>query len=837
MSPNKKNSEAFANTAQGPIEYMLITGVAILIVAITTIALTSTTATGQTQTTQATTTSSNAYTGLEQIMDSMTSENGGGGTQTTAGLTCETIHETKPSFGGGIYWIDPNGGDPSDAYQTYCSMTTNDRYWVSGTGNWTDATAHWATSSGGAPVTANLPTQADNCIIDKASGFSSGGTITIDSSQSNCNNFIAISGHNYTINATNTMNIYGSLQLENGTIIGGNASFNLLATSSGKTITTAGKALKNIIFNGSGGVWTLQDNLSADNSITITAGTLDVGSGKTITALNNLTINGGNINATSNDISITTGTLNHTTGTISTTTSGNIMLNGSGAYVLGNINSIGDLTIGSATIPSKITQTSSTTISGTIINLISVGDIGAGTTTPIAFGPHITVNASTTDGNIYLTRNSGDLSLGTILTSGVLKQIYLNTTTSGNISVGSVNAGSGTVTIIGAEFITDPNGTTINVTGGALFVTDRNGIDLDTSVNSIVATMSGTGTINIDEFDAVTLTNVTTANGAIIITAGGTMTATRVRAGGVNAAVTLTTTAGDIVCGLITATGSAVTLKAAGAIIDGNGVTVNVIASILTMTSTSGIGGIGTNVDTIFASLSGPGNIAIEEANAVTISNMSTNNGSITITAGGTIQATLVRAGGAGSNVSITTTSGDINVGLVTASSGTVTLKAAGTILDYNKGTVNVISMNFIFTAGSMTDDIETNVATITATTTGTGAIMFNESNAVTLANITNNTGAIKMVIAGKTIINRIAAGGAVDVNVWTITTDGNIFVMGPITSGGSITLTSTANIYVGASLTAGNGIVNLNHGVAYKAYCCNYTSPSCDVQSCTWVS
>lgn len=42
------------------------------------------------------------------------------------------------------------------------------RYWVGGTGNWSDATNHWASVSGGTPNAANLPTASDTVNFDQA---------------------------------------------------------------------------------------------------------------------------------------------------------------------------------------------------------------------------------------------------------------------------------------------------------------------------------------------------------------------------------------------------------------------------------------------------------------------------------------------------------------------------------------------------------------------------------------------------------------------------------------------------------------------------------------------
>lgn len=51
------------------------------------------------------------------------------------------------------------------------------RYWVGGSGNWSDDTNHWATSSGGSPGGGNKPGTADTAIFDASSGS---GTCTVD---------------------------------------------------------------------------------------------------------------------------------------------------------------------------------------------------------------------------------------------------------------------------------------------------------------------------------------------------------------------------------------------------------------------------------------------------------------------------------------------------------------------------------------------------------------------------------------------------------------------------------------------------------------------------------
>src|SRR5437867_2641894 len=48
------------------------------------------------------------------------------------------------------------------------SAQAAERYWVGGTGNWSDNTNHWAASSNGSPG-ASTPSASDNCNFDGSS--------------------------------------------------------------------------------------------------------------------------------------------------------------------------------------------------------------------------------------------------------------------------------------------------------------------------------------------------------------------------------------------------------------------------------------------------------------------------------------------------------------------------------------------------------------------------------------------------------------------------------------------------------------------------------------------
>jgi hypothetical protein len=84
-----------------------------------------------------------------------------------------------------------------------------DRYWIGGTGNWSD-TDHWSYTSGGSGG-ATLPDSTKNVFIDENSGFGSGGTITLDynSVYADIHDLTCSSGHTYSINKGGSGTSYG----------------------------------------------------------------------------------------------------------------------------------------------------------------------------------------------------------------------------------------------------------------------------------------------------------------------------------------------------------------------------------------------------------------------------------------------------------------------------------------------------------------------------------------------------------------------------------------------------------------------------------------------------
>jgi len=144
------------------------------------------------------------------------------------------------------------------------------RYWVGGTATW-NATAgtKWSTTSGGASGSA-IPTSADDVFLDASSGV-----VTVTTSTGAVCLSLDCTGFTGTFNTSSfNLNIYGSLTLVAGMTLAANPIFSLNATDS-RTITTGGKTLSGVSFDGAGGTWTLQDNYLSTGTFNLFIGTFN----------------------------------------------------------------------------------------------------------------------------------------------------------------------------------------------------------------------------------------------------------------------------------------------------------------------------------------------------------------------------------------------------------------------------------------------------------------------------------------------------------------------------------------------------------------------------------
>lgn len=306
-----------------------------------------------------------------------TPDGGTGGTSSRDGTNAGL--ETGSSIGGGggghvvaVSGTYPSGAGANGQVKLTWTVEPTTRYWVGGTGTWDNsATTHWAYTSGGSSG-AVAPTSAETVFFDSNSG---GGTVTIGANV----NVGSLTTTGFTGVITGSYNItdYGSLTLTTGIFSSYTGTLTFAATTTGFTITGASNNLGTVVFNGSGGGWTLQDNWSAI-SVTLTAGTL-VASSQTITLTGTGTVWTGGATFTAGTSTIV---ISDTSSSSKTFAGANLTYNnltftgGTGVHIITGSNTFNAIAI--TTPPSTIQFTAGTTttmsssgfnVSGTAGNL------------------------------------------------------------------------------------------------------------------------------------------------------------------------------------------------------------------------------------------------------------------------------------------------------------------------------------------------------------------------------------------------------------------------------------------------------------------------------------
>lgn len=167
-----------------------------------------------------------------------------------------------------------NGATTNMTYSVTPRITVTDdgsRYWVGGTDNWNGtAGSKWAKGSGGTGG-ASEPTSTTNVFLDANSGAV---TVTVATSNRDCAD-LTCTGFTGTLAGSVQILIYGSLVLSSGMGYTHSSVLAFSATSS-KTITTNGKVISSVVtINGSGGTFTLQDDLVTTGTFSLVTGTFD----------------------------------------------------------------------------------------------------------------------------------------------------------------------------------------------------------------------------------------------------------------------------------------------------------------------------------------------------------------------------------------------------------------------------------------------------------------------------------------------------------------------------------------------------------------------------------
>jgi hypothetical protein len=297
------------------------------------------------------------------------------------------------------------------------------------------------------------------------------------------------------------------------------------------------------------------------------------------------------------------------------------------------------------------------------------------------------------------------------------------TTLAGDIDVKLVRAGSsGDVSLDSAGAITAA------VIADELDAVAAADIILDTSVVGLTVATRGMGDITITETDDLFLTGIRAFDGTISVRAGGDITADTVESLSDTDSndIILTTTASDIYANQINA-GSL-----GDVILDSTGsITVTVVADDLfaraqgPMTLTTAVGRV--DAETIAM-----GDLNITETDDIILLNVRTFDGSITVTAGGNIKATLVESmlDSDDNDITITTTDGAIEDDVINAGmEGDVTLSSAGVLK------ANIIADALVALAGGEMI-LNTTVTSLDAETTAAGDVIIDETDDIILTHV-----------------------------------------------------------------------------------------------------
>lgn len=157
------------------------------------------------------------------------------------------------------------------------------RYWVGGSGNWSD-TAHWSTASNGS-TGASVPTAADDVIFDASSDSGSAITVTLTAGSTCLGlNFSGID-QNVSFTGSFTLSALGNLVLSGSKTVDvtGITALALTATTTRNLTANGGTLTGGLTLNSTTGTWTLLDNFTITGVLTHSAGTLAFG-GKTFSA-------------------------------------------------------------------------------------------------------------------------------------------------------------------------------------------------------------------------------------------------------------------------------------------------------------------------------------------------------------------------------------------------------------------------------------------------------------------------------------------------------------------------------------------------------------------------
>lgn len=391
-----------------------------------------------------------------------------------------------------------------------------------------------------------------------------------------------------------------------------------------------------------------------------------------------------------------------------------------------------------------------------------------------------TVSAATIDdGSIYLTESIVG-TLSSIVAAGQ-GQVIEVTSSASTLKLGTLTAlGDVTVSNNGGSIL-DTNGATLNITGAKVSLSGKGGIgkssdSIETTATEIVAiAKDAAAVIFITETDGLSSVTASTKDGnvAINFASGGhlTFTASTDLLDASGAAISFETTGGDVKLGVVDAGSADISITALAAIKDDtNDSIADLIGANATLTAQMGVGALGNEIDTTVDSLTvtAGGGVFIRETNALSLS-VTTTSGDVDVrnsTGDLTVKTVKSEGNSAGGSQS-------------SAPRGNVTLQAGGAIVDDNSGAVNFTGnvLNLTATAGigTLGDAIETSVSSLTAAGGTGGGVFLSNKQALTVTSATAAGGNVSVTTTGDLTLGLADAGAnSVTVSATGAVIDGN---------------------------------------------------------------
>ncbi|MBI2900379.1 MAG: hypothetical protein HYY17_09345, partial [Planctomycetes bacterium] len=494
---------------------------------------------------------------------------------------------------------------------------------------WTGTTStNWDTATNWSPN--GIPTSTDNVRIPDVTNDP---IVNADEVTPSCKSLLITTG-TLTINAVNTLNVYGDLTIEAGGTLTMTAGTLALRGGDSQSIDPGGDTVLNLTVNKTGGTATLATNTNVSTALTLTAGTLDVASatltvGGATTGTGTLKIGGGTFDAN--------GSIDLTGGTLTCTGSATIR-------AASTVTSLGTFTaLTSAFVYDGATQTVLT--AGAAYYDLTIAQTG-GTTAAVSSAAALSVSNDLTLSTGSLNGNAVTASIGRDLVFAAGAGTY--TTGAASVSVGrNFTASAGTLSAAGSTFTF--NGTTQAVDGtlartfDAVTINGTSNTTIASGLTIATGALTNNGTITF----AATSTTLLDANGAysgsgaVVFASGG-----ELRLGG-----SVTSFAN------LTAGSGKVTFDSGGA-----------------QSVAAGVGFTNLTVN------KAAGSLTISPAGSVTVGGaLAVDNGSFDI-AGSTVTVTGATTISATGSIAISTGVLDLNGSSTIASGGTIVFSGAGRV-------------------------------------------------------------------------------------------------------------------------------------------------------------